>query len=311
MIEMNHVCKSFGEKTVLDDITLSVSDGSIYGLVGYNGAGKTTLLSLIAGLYRPDRGNITADIPDGKLTAYGSEAVRRNLFFIPDDPYILPQANLNTMAAFYRGFYPNFSMETYRRLVNLFGLDPKKRLSSFSKGMKRQAALILGFASRSRYLLLDESFDGLDPTIRMTVCDLLLEYMAETGASIIMASHNLHEIEHISDTVGLLSGAHIVYSGDVEDMKSRYVRIRAAFEGSAPATLPEGIVCGDLHTGGQVLSLISETPAEEVRALLERQGGLCLFETYPLSLEEVFKYEMQKGGRTYDVEGLFGNETQL
>ena len=311
MIEINHVSKSFGDKKVLDDVTLSVADGSIYGLVGYNGAGKTTLLNLIAGLYAPDRGNVTADIAAGKLTAYGSEAVRREMFFIPDDPYILPQANLQTMAAFYRGFYPHFSMDTYGKLVSVFGLDPKKRLNGFSKGMKRQAAIVLGLASRSRYLLLDESFDGLDPTIRMTVCDLLMEYMAETGAAIILASHNLHEVEHISDTVGILGGAHIVYSGDVEGMKARYVRIRAAFDREAAATLPDGIVYGDLHAGGQVLSFVSETPAEEVRAILTARGGLCLFETYPMSLEDVFKYEVKKGGRSYDVEGLFGKEEKI
>ena len=308
MIEINHVRKSFGDKTVLDDVTLSVSDGSIYGLVGYNGAGKTTLLSLIAGLYRPDQGNITADIPDGKLTAYGSEAVRRDLFFIPDDPYILPQANLNTMASFYRGFYPNFSMETYRKLTELFGLDPQKRISGFSKGMKRQAALILGLSSRARYLLLDESFDGLDPTIRMMVCDLLMEYMAETGASIVMASHNLHEIEHICDTVGMLNGSRIIYSCDVDEIKECYTRIRAAFDREVSEDILEGIRYGDLSAGGRVLTFVSETPADETEAILRRAGGLCLFETHPMSLEEVFRFEMKKGGKTYDIEGLFGGE---
>ena len=308
MIEINYVRKSFGDKTVLDDVTLSVSDGSIYGLVGYNGAGKTTLLSLIAGLYRPDQGNITADIPDGKLTAYGSEAVRRNLFFIPDDPYILPQANLNTMASFYRGFYPNFSMETYRKLTELFGLDSKKRINGFSKGMKRQATLILGLSSRARYLLLDESFDGLDPTIRMMVCDLLMEYMAETGASIVMASHNLHEIEHICDTVGMLNGSRIIYSCDVDEIKERYTRIRAAFDREVSEDILEGIRYGDLSAGGRVLTFVSETPADETEAILRRAGGLCLFEPHPMSLEEVFRFEMKKGGKTYDIEGLFGGE---
>ena len=312
MIEINHVSKSFGDKRVLDDITLSVSDGSIYGLVGYNGAGKTTLLCLIAGLYRPDGGNITADIAGsgaegGKLAVYGSEAVRRDLFLIPDDPYILPQASLSTMAAFYRGFYPNFSMETLGRLTEIFGLDPKKKLNGFSKGMKRQAAIILGLSSRARYLLLDESFDGLDPNIRMTVCDLLMEYMAETGATIIMASHNLHEIEHICDTVGMLNGTHIVYSCEIDAIKERYTRIRAAFDHEVEETALAGVTYGDLNACGKVLSFVSETPADEVEATLRAHGGLCLFETYPLSLEEVFKYEMKKGGKSYDIEGLFGS----
>lgn len=308
MIEINRVTKAFGDKTVLDNITVSVADGSIYGLVGYNGAGKTTLLNLIAGLYRPDGGNITADTEDGKLAVYGSERVRRDLFLIPDDPYILPQASLSTMAAFYRGFYPNFSMETLAKLTEIFGLDPKKKLNGFSKGMKRQAAIILGLSSRARYLLLDESFDGLDPNIRMTVCDLLMEYMAETGATIIMASHNLHEIEHICDTVGMLNGTHIVYSCEIEAIKERYTRIRAAFDREVDETALEGVTYGELNACGKVLSFVSETPADEVEATLRAHGGLCLFETYPLSLEEVFKYEMKKGGKSYDIEGLFGTK---
>ena len=308
MIEINRVTKAFGDKTVLDNVTVSVADGSIYGLVGYNGAGKTTLLNLIAGLYRPDGGNITADTEDGKLAVYGSERVRRDLFLIPDDPYILPQASLSTMAAFYRGFYPNFSMETLEKLTEIFGLDPKKKLNGFSKGMKRQAAIILGLSSRARYLLLDESFDGLDPNIRMTVCDLLMEYMAETGATVIMASHNLHEIEHICDTVGMLNGTHIVYSCEIETIKERYTRIRAAFDREVDETALTGITYGDLNACGKVLSFVSETPADDVEATLRTRGGLCLFETYPLSLEEVFKYEMKKGGKSYDIEGLFGSK---
>ncbi len=308
MIEVNHVTKAFGDKTVLDNVTLTVSDGSIYGLVGYNGAGKTTLLCLIAGLYAPDGGNITADTEGGKLAVYGSEQVRRDLFLIPDDPYILPQASLHTMAAFYRGFYPHFSMETFAKLTEIFGLDPKKKLNGFSKGMKRQAAIILGLSSRARYLLLDESFDGLDPNIRMTVCDLLLEYMAETGATIIMASHNLHEIEHICDTVGMMGGTRIIYSCDIEAIKERYTRIRAAFDREVDESALADIAYGELTVSGKVLSFISETPADEAEAILRKQGGLCLFETYSMSLEDVFKYEMKKGGKSYDIEGLFGTK---
>ena len=313
MIEINHVSKSFGDKTVLDDITLTVSDGSIYGLVGYNGAGKTTLLCLMAGLYAPDKGNITADIDGsrgigGKLNVYGSEAARRDIFLIPDDPYVLPQANLNTMAAFYRGFYPHFSMETFGRLTELFGLDPKKRINGFSKGMKRQAAIILGLSSRARYLLLDESFDGLDPSIRMTVCDLLMEYMAETGSTIVMASHNLHEIEHICDTVGMINGTHIVYSCEIEEIKERYIRIRAGFDREITYDALKDIPHGDLSVSGKVLSFICEGDVQAVKSHLEGLGGLCLFETYSLSLEDVFKYEMKKGGKSYDVEGLFGKK---
>ena len=122
-----------------------------------------------------------------------------------------------------------------------------------------------------------------------------------------MASHNLHEIEHICDTVGMLNGTHIIYSCEIEAIKERYTRIRAAFDREVTAEVLADIPHGDLTVSGKVLSFVSEIPADEVEAALRSRGGLCLFETYPLSLEDVFKYEMKKGGKSYDIEGLFGN----
>ena len=143
----------------------------------------------------------------------------------------------------------------------------------------------------------------------MTVCDLLLEYMAETGATIVMASHNLHEIEHICDTVGMLNGTHIVYSCEIDTIKEQYVRIRAGFDREASEDMLADIPHGDLLVSGKVMSFVSETDAETVKAHLEGLGGLWLFETYPMSLEDVFKYEMRKGGKSYEIEGLFGDKS--
>ncbi len=312
MIDIRNLSKSYGDKAVLCDLSLTVSDGSIYGLVGYNGAGKTTLLSLIAGLLHPDAGSITAEVTDpkcGDVTAtevFDSESVRRELFYIQDEPYILPAASLDTMASFYRGFYPRFSMETYRRLLAVFGLNPKARIAGYSKGMKRQAAIILGLSARPKYLLLDESFDGLDPTVRATVCDLLMEYMADTGATVLMASHNLEAIEHICDTVGILNGNRLVCSGELDEVCAGYIRIKAGFSQTAPA-VPAELHCGDLTASERVLSFVTEDDPETVRRALAAAGGLMLFETYPVSLEEVFRYETRKGGGGHDITGLFAD----
>ncbi len=311
MIHIEHLKKAYGDTSVLEDIDITIADGSIYGLVGYNGAGKTTLLSLMAGILSPDKGKITIDIgaDNTPLTVFDHENVRRELFFIPDEPYTLPAATMNTMASFYRGFYPNFSTETFRRLTTVFGLDPKKRISGFSKGMKRQAAIVLGLSARPRYLLLDESFDGLDPSIRLTVCDLLMEYMADTGATVVMASHNLSAIEHICDTVGMLSGNRIVYSTDMDELRTAYTRVRVVLDREIgdPETLLDGIPCGDLHATGKVLTGVVHLPADgterAVRDALRGRGEVTLFEAYPMSLEDIFTYENHRAGHDGPEEG--------
>ncbi len=320
MIDITHLSKAYGDKSVLEDISLSVADGSIYGLVGYNGAGKTTLLSLIAGLLAPDSGCVTAEVGEAgeAVPTFDSERVRRELFLIADEPYILPAASLDTMAAFYRGFYPRFSEETYTRLADVFGLDRKSRIAGFSKGMKRQAAITLGLSVRPRYLLLDESFDGLDPSVRGTVCDLLMAYMADTGATVIMASHNISAIEHICDTVGMLDGSRIVFSRDMDELRRGFAQVRAAFEApvaeAAVNTALEGLSCGavSLSMGdgagdGRVLTLVTESEPEIVRRALGTVGAVCLFESEAMTLEEIFTYENTKGGKFYDIHGLFGD----
>ncbi len=255
MIHIHHLSKAYGDTSVLEAIDLTVADGSIYSLVGYNGAGKTTLLSLMAGILAPDSGHVTMNVGEGDeaLPVFDREDVRRELFFIPDEPYILPSATMNTMASFYSGFYPRFSMETFCRLVEIFGLNPRKRIAGFSKGMKRQAAIMLGLSARTRYLLLDESFDGLDPTVRTTVCDLIMAYMADTGATVVMASHNLAAIEHICDTVGMLSGNRIVYSAAG---KSILLHIIGCLD---------TVSKGTYHLGGETVSGLSERELAAIR----------------------------------------------
>ncbi len=323
MIHIEHLHKAYGKTTVLEDIDLSIADGSIYGLVGYNGAGKTTLLSLMAGILSPDKGQVTVDVGalcqagDTPLSVFDHEAARREMFFIPDEPYILPAADMNAMASFLRGFYPHFSMETFRRLVGVFGLDPKKRISGFSKGMKRQAAIVLGLSARARYLLLDESFDGLDPSIRATVCDLLMAYMADTGSTVVMASHNLSAIEHICDTVGILSGSRMICSSETEELRAGYCRVRMALgeEITDAASLTSGIPCGELHVTGKVLTATVRLPANEAETAFCARGNVCLFETHPLSLEEIFTFENhmagqrdpEEGGNDHGIDGIFAD----
>ena len=305
MIILNNVDKSFSGVEVLRDINLEISDGSLYGLVGYNGAGKTTLLNLINGLYRPDTGVILADIEEKRVNVTANDKFKRHMFCVFDDPYYLPQSTPESMARYLCGFYPKFSTELFSKLCKIFGFDQQKRLNSFSKGMKRQAAISFALASKARYLLLDESFDGLDPGIRTVVKDLLLEYMADTGATVIMASHNLHELEGVCDTVGLLNRQNVIFSCDIDDARAKYRRYRIAFSSEINESKLQNFELGEVKCEGKVISFVSGKSPETVRERMELLGEIVLFEDYTMNLEEIFRYETSKGGETYEISGLF------
>ena len=243
MIEIEHVSKRFGSYTALHDITLTVDDGMVYGLVGYNGAGKTTLLKIVAGVYRPDEGRVAIDgVPmhDGRVS-------HDSLFIVADEPYFLPQATPLAMRDFYRGYYPSWSDEVFERMLALFKLDARAKVAGFSKGMQRQLGILLGFSTGVRTMLLDESFDGLDLAKRNLLKRLLKLYARERGASIILSSHNLRELEDAAGHLGMVKGCSLSFSGSVAEVHERYpgASLEQIFlsegEGACDAAAIEGI----------------------------------------------------------------------
>ncbi len=221
MIEIEGVTKSFGRKRVIEEVSLVVPDATVYGLVGYNGAGKTTLLKIVAGVYRPDAGSVRiggTEFSGGRASGREGES----LFIVADDPFFLPQATPETMRSFYRGYYPRWSDAVYERLLALFGLDPTAKIAGFSKGMQRQLGILLGFSTGARVMLLDESFDGLDLGKRNLLKRLVRRYAYEKQASIILASHNLRELEDAADRLGMIKGSRLSFDGSVEEVRMRY-----------------------------------------------------------------------------------------
>jgi ABC-2 type transport system ATP-binding protein len=218
MIEVCNVTKSFGSFTALEDITLDVQNGQVYGLVGYNGAGKTTLLKIIAGVYKPDAGTVRID----GIAMHDDRSSHDSLFIVADEPYFLAQATPETMRSFYRGYYPNWSDDVYERMLALFGLDPSAKIAGFSKGMQRQLGILLGFATGARTMLLDESFDGLDLGKRNLLKRLLRQYARERDAAVVLSSHNLRELEDAADHLGMIKGCKLVFDGSVKSVHERY-----------------------------------------------------------------------------------------
>ncbi len=298
MIEINNVTKKFGDFTAIENMSFKVENGSIYGLVGYNGAGKTTLLKTISDVYRADGGNITLD---GKLIK-DSEEQKKRIFYVPDDIYFVANSTMDKMAKFYAGFYPKFNYETYEKLVEVFGLNPNKRLNGFSKGMQRQAEMILAMSTRPDVLLLDESFDGLDPAKRALTRELIIEYASETGASVIISSHNLHELENMCDHVGLINGKKLVINTSVDDMSASICKFRVIFNDKKDKEDFPGINIKDFKRDGKIITMVVEGDYDEVEQKLGDMAPLLL-EKYPLTLEEIFLNEMED--KNYDITKIF------
>lgn len=218
MLEIKGVTKRYGKFTAIEDITFTVPDGQVYGLVGYNGAGKTTLLKTVAAVYLPDAGEVLVD----GTSAHTNRTPGRTPFIVADEPYFLPQATPNAMRDYYAGYYPEWSDGTYRNLLSLFKLDGTAKVSGFSKGMQRQVAILLGLATGARTMLLDESFDGLDLSKRILLKRLLRTYARVRGASVILSSHNLRELEDVADLLGMIEGRHLIFDESVESLHAKH-----------------------------------------------------------------------------------------
>lgn len=298
MLEISNLNKSFGKKNVLKDVNLKVDEMSIYGLIGYNGAGKTTLLKIIAGVYAKDGGEIKFCGED----LYDNEKMKQRIFYMPDDLYFRMGTTMLKMAKFYEGYYPNFDMNTFMKLSELFGLNIKARVNGFSKGMQRQAELIFGLSAKPDLLLLDESFDGLDPAKRNLTKKLLLEFMAERKSSVIISSHNLKELTDMCDHLALMNGNKISLDVSVDEINEQRFKIRIVFAEDVSDDTLYAIGLSKIERDGKIITAKIETNAEQIIKDIEEMQPV-LFEKIPLTLEEIFLEEMED--KSYDLKEIF------
>lgn len=295
MIEIKNVSKKFDDISVLENLNCTIKDNCIYGLVGANGAGKSTLLRLIMEIYKQDEGSITVD---GETT-YDHERVKQKMVFVPDDLFFFRMYSLLDMANFYEAMYQGFDYEYLKELAFKLKLDMKRKISSFSKGMKRQCALILALATRCRYLFFDETFDGLDPVIRNFFKKQLAKQMEEDHSTIIMTSHNLRELEDICDNLGLLYKGGILFESDIDSIKTNMYKVQISFKDNFSEDSFLGIKVISFKKVGSVASMIIEDQEGKAKKKLEKMKPLIL-DFLPLTLEEVFIYEMEALGYEFN-----------
>ncbi|MBQ8351378.1 MAG: ABC transporter ATP-binding protein [Clostridia bacterium] len=289
MINILSLTHHLGGAVILQDVNLTIQEGSILGLVGVNGAGKSTLLRLMAGVYLPDEGRVDYD---GHTPA--EEKTREGIFFLPDDPYFTHNATMCSMLQMYLSLYPSTDKAVYRRLTDGFGLDEKKPLRTFSKGMRRQAYIALALAIRPRYLLLDEAFDGLDPLSRKTVKGELIRLVEETGTTVIISSHSLRELEDFCDSYAIINGKTVSSSGDISEKTARYCRFMLAFAEAVPAGLFDGLPLVSVERSDRFVRAVFDGEAEEIERQLSAFSPAVL-ERLPVDFEEAFISEIEGG----------------
>ena len=253
LIEVKNLSKAFGGTFALDDMSMNVPEGSIYGLIGPNGAGKTTLLRHIAGACRPDKGRVFV----GGEPVWENPRTKARIVFVPDDPHFDSYEKSGDLAAFYKGVYKNFDQKRFRDLLSVFGLDPDKRAGGFSRGMKKQMALILAICSTPDILLLDEPVDGLDPIARRRFWDQILQDVADKRTTIMISSHNLRELDDICDHIGIISRGKLLLEKPVDDLMCEFTKLRLAFA--------DGIFSAHANESGDAQSPngISEVPSPD------------------------------------------------
>ena len=298
MIKLENIHKTFGKYPAIKDVSLNIEDSQVFGLVGTNGAGKSTLLRMISGVLRQDSGEITLD---GR-PVYNRPDVKQQIFFIPDDPYFFPNGNAADMCSYYRTAYLYFNPVLFEKMLGDFSLDPKRPVRNYSRGMKKQLAILCGICSGARYLLCDETFDGLDPVMRQAVKSIFADHMSRRGLTPVIASHNLRELEDICDHVGLLHKGGLILSRDLEDMRLGLQRIQCVFakdDGGAQALA--GLEVLNSSTRGRLHMLTVRASREEVLSCFEKIDTV-FFEILPLTLEEIFISETEVAG--YDIKNI-------
>ena len=298
MIEVKKLSKSFGDIKAIDGVDAHIEEGHVFGLIGTNGAGKSTFMRMLTGILRPDEGEI---LIDGE-PIYDNPAVKEKLFYISDSQYFFKNGTPKDMVKLYETYYPKFDTARWKELMGKIGLDPKRKINTFSKGMKKQLSILCGICAGTKYLLCDETFDGLDPVMRQAVKTLFVKEIEERGLTPIIASHNLRELEDICEYVGLLHQGGILLEKDIDDMKLNIHKLQCVIkEEEMLEKIKNTMDIVSLNNRGSLYTITVRGKREEAEAFMEQLSPV-FYELLPLSLEEIFISETEVKG--YDIKTL-------
>ncbi|MDD6095626.1 MAG: ABC transporter ATP-binding protein [Clostridia bacterium] len=297
MIKTENLTKLFGDSVALENINCTIADGCIYGMVGSNGAGKSTFLRTISGVYKPDSGSATLDGEE----IWENPNAKSKIAFVPDDLYYIPGGSLERMAKMYRSLYPQFDTDKFNKLTADLELPKNRGINTFSKGMRRQALTILALSCSPKYVFFDETFDGLDPVMRNYIKQLICEDIVDRGATAIITSHSLRELEDTCDQLALLHRGGLVLESDITDLKTTKYKIQIAFTEDYDRDKFKNIDIVRFTKQGSVANMIVKGSKEETVMKLSAMNP-ALLDVLPLTLDEVFTYEMEALGYKFNLD---------
>lgn len=297
MIEIKNVTKSFDSLDALDTICFNIPKGSVYGLLGSNGSGKSTLLRVMSGVFEPDGGEVRID---GERV-FENERVKGKCIFVPDFPYFYNNSTVENTAQLYRKIYPDWSEQRFADLCHMFPINKKAKIISMSKGMQRQAALILALSAQPDYIFLDEIFDGLDPVVRQLVKRLIADDVYSRKMTAVIASHNLRELEDLCDYVGLLHRGKIILNKELDNVKQGIHKIQIAFKNAFENNPFEDLNLVKCEQKGNLYNIVIKGEENEYLDYLQSLEPVFM-ESLPLTLEEIFISEMEVAG--YDINNI-------
>ncbi len=297
MINVENVKKSFDSTIALNDFSLHVKKGSIYGLVGTNGSGKTTIIKHLVGTFVADSGIITVDGEN----VYDNISIKEKIGYIPDDLSHYAHSELKYWAKYYGLMYPSWNSERFNEMLKIFELPDNRKLSKFSKGMQKQAIFSLVMATMPKYLILDEPIDGLDPIVRKLIWKYIVTDVAEREMTVLVSSHNLREMEGICDSIGIVDHGKMVLERDLDELKSDIHKVQVALNSPSDSAMSKLNI---LHREkrGTVDLLIVRNNKTLVDEVINEQSPI-LYDLLPLSLEEIFIYEL--GGELDEIANIF------
>jgi len=297
MIELKNLKKYYGDIAAVDDISLTIKNGVVMGLLGTNGAGKSTLLRCMAGILKPEHGEV---LINGQPVWNNPEA-KSLFFYISDDQFYFPNSTPKDLGAFYKTYYPAFDAERFHELLNKIDLPANRKIRTFSKGMKKQLSILLGICAGTQYLFCDETFDGLDPVMRQAIKSLFIQEMAERSFTPVIASHNLRELEDISDHIGLLHKGGVLLSQDLEDLRSNLTKVQCVLPEEYDQKIQDALLVVKIQRHGKLLTMTVRGESDKVIGWLNSLNPIYC-EAIPLTLEEIFISETEVAG--YDIKSL-------
>ncbi len=291
-IHLSGLSKRFGRTWAVDDLSLEVPRGSTFGLIGPNGAGKTTTIKMLMGVLRPTAGRAEAlglDVLEEPVQ------LKQRVGYVPESHHIYRWMRVEQVIGFCRAAFESWNDQTCQEMLDLFALDPRKKVKHLSKGMLVKLSLLVAVSHDPELLVLDEPMAGLDPLAREEFLDGVLRTICERGRTVLFSTHTLDDVRRLADTVGILYEGRLLVHRNIEELLAGTKRVRTTLrDGAAPEHLPDGTIWQRVE-GREWSVTVSDFSPEKLQALRE-ENAVDHVEVIDLGLEDVFK-DFVKGKR--------------